>query len=109
VNDWVRAVATRDPLALGQLVDLAGAVVEVGATRQRATDFFLEEIGHYVYAGDTAMHVAAAAYWAEMTAALIGGGGDVHAVNRRGATPLHHADAKPEQAEILRLLRSQAQ
>ena len=41
---------------------LAKARFEIGATRQTAETFYLDEIGHYIYAGDTALHLAAAAY-----------------------------------------------
>ena len=59
-------------------------------------DFFIAEIGHYVYAGDTALHVAAAAQAPDLVVALVGAGSDVGAVNRRGAQPLHYAvDAGP--------------
>ena len=37
-------------------------LLRTGATRQTATQFFLDEIGHYVCEGDTALHMAAAAY-----------------------------------------------
>ena len=58
---------------------------------ETGTEFFLEDIQHYVYAGDTALHVAAASYQEEITAELIARGADVRARNRRGAEPLHYA------------------
>lgn len=70
---------------------LAGAPLVAGATRQTATRFVLDPIGHYVYAGDTALHVAAAALRPPMVVALLGAGADVRARNRRGAEPLHYA------------------
>jgi hypothetical protein len=54
-------------------------------------DCFLDEIRHMVYAGDTALHVAAACYDADCVGALVGLGARVSAVNRRGAQPLHYA------------------
>jgi hypothetical protein len=71
--------------------DLPGACLEEGATRHGAKEYFLEEIGHYVYRGDTALHVAAAAYRVEIARKLIAAGGNVRARNRRGAEPLHYA------------------
>src|SRR4051812_1916547 len=71
--------------------ELATARVEVGATRQEPSAYFLEAIGHYVYRGDTALHVAAAAHRLEVVQALIAAGADVRARNRRGAEPLHYA------------------
>jgi hypothetical protein len=43
------------------------------------------------YIGDTALHIAAAVYAAEIAERLIALGADVHARNRRGAQPLHYA------------------
>ncbi len=51
----------------------------------------MAEIGHYVYVGDTALHVAAAGYGARAARALVDAGADVAARNRRGAAPLHYA------------------
>jgi hypothetical protein len=70
---------------------LATARLEHGATRQVATDFYLDEIGHYVYAGDTALHVAAAGYRTEVAKALVTAGADLDASNRNLARPLHYA------------------
>jgi ankyrin repeat protein len=91
----MRAIAVDDtPGVLRLLAEspgLATARVEVGATRQEPKPDFLDEIGHYVYAGDTALHVAAAAYRTTIVRKLIAMGADVHARNRRGAQPLHYA------------------
>jgi hypothetical protein len=91
--------AAEEAAALGLLgaePALARVALAEGATRAAATDSFLTEIRHYVYAGDTALHVAAAAYRPEIARALIGLGAAVDARNRRGATPLHYAaDGSP--------------
>jgi ankyrin repeat protein len=71
--------------------ELARAHFEHGATRQTARTYHLEEIGHYIYAGDTALHIAAAAYRQGITQMLITMGANVRARNRRGAEPLHYA------------------
>jgi hypothetical protein len=92
--DVVRAIARRDPNVVAWLraaPDLAKEALGVGATRAQATAFFLEEIRHHVYGGDTLLHVAAAAYATEVARALLDAGADVHARNRRGAEPLHYA------------------
>ena len=44
-----------------------------------------------MYAGDTALHMAAAAHRSEIAQALIDKGADCFAKNRRGAQPLHYA------------------
>jgi hypothetical protein len=80
--------------ALGLLAaapELALARLAVGATRDRAATFFLDEIDHHVYAGDTALHIAAAAYEADLVRELVRAGADVAAANRRGGEPLHYA------------------
>ena len=75
---------------------LARQSIRVGARRQAATNFFFEEIGHYLYAGDTPLHAAAAGYRLEIARELIKQGSDVSAINRRGAQPLHYAaDGSP--------------
>jgi ankyrin repeat protein len=70
---------------------LASARAGEGATRGTATDYYLAEIGHYLYAGDTALHIGAAAYRLPVVRQLIAMGADVGARNRRGAQPLHYA------------------
>ena len=75
---------------------LAKAHFEDGATRQMAKPYHIDRIGHYVYSGDTALHIAAASYREEIARKLIAMGADVRARNRRGAEPLHYAvDGKP--------------
>lgn len=83
----------------------------VGATRQNASTFFFSEIAHYLYAGDTALHLAAAAFHRPVAELLVAHGANCRAKNRRGAEPLHYAaDAhcwKPEaQAEMIEYLLS---
>jgi hypothetical protein len=70
---------------------LASARLEQGATRQAAKAHYLDDIEHYLYARDTALHAAAAAYRLEIVQRLIAMGVDVRARNRRGAEPLHYA------------------
>jgi hypothetical protein len=70
---------------------LARAHFELGATRRTAKTYYIDEIGHYIYAGDTALHVAAAAHRPEIVQKLIATGASVRARNRRGGEPLHYA------------------
>jgi ankyrin repeat protein len=90
-----RAIAAGDPVAASRLLvaspALASARFEHGATRAKPKPYYLEAIGHYIYAGETALHVAAAAYRRKLVQELIGMGADVRARNRRGAEPLHAA------------------
>jgi hypothetical protein len=93
--DLIRAIVAGDAAAAARLLAaapaLAHACVAEGATRAAAKAYFLHAIGHYLYAGDTALHVAAAAYQVETARALIAERADLGARNRRGATPLHYA------------------
>lgn len=93
--DFVREVVDGDINAVSRrLVDtpaLATRASDVGATRQRASTFFFVDIAHYLYAGDTALHMAAAAWRRGVAALLIAHGADCRATNRRGAEPLHYA------------------
>jgi hypothetical protein len=91
----LRAIAAGDTANTSRLLtaspSLAVAQLEQGATRQEATTYFLAEIQHYVYAGDTALHVAAASYRTELARDLLAGGAEVGVQNRHRATPLHYA------------------
>jgi ankyrin repeat protein len=52
-----------------------------------------------VYAGDTALHIAAAAYEPDIVRELVRAGANVAVTNRRGAAPLHYAvDGNPGSA-----------
>jgi hypothetical protein len=95
------AIASRDRAATAQWLDsspiLANRAIRIGASRQDAEKFFLDAIRHYVYAGDTALHLASAAYQQEVAELLVTRGADVRARNRRGAEPLHYAaDGGPD-------------
>src|SRR6187200_2392997 len=60
---------------------LATAAASVGATREGSSTFFFADIKHYMYAGDTALHMAAAAFKRPIAEMLV----------RHGAEPLHYA------------------
>jgi ankyrin repeat protein len=94
------AIAAREEAAftriLGQTPGLATRPLRTGARRQDSRPYFLIPIRHYVYAGDTALHVAAAAHTRGLAESLIARGAEVRARNRRGAEPLHYAaDGSP--------------
>jgi hypothetical protein len=81
--------ATEIAKLLGRSPFLARECLAVGATRETATNFCFDEIDHYLIAGDTPLHAAAAGYRKEIAHALIKTGAVVTAENRRGASPLH--------------------
>ena len=93
--DFVHAIVAGDidDIARRLTADpgLATVVLEVGATRGDASSFFFTDIAHYFYAGDTALHMAAAAFRPQVGALLIEAGANCRARNRRGAEPLHYA------------------
>jgi hypothetical protein len=98
-----RAIAQRNRAHVSGLLagapGLASARLEVGATRHSSDEYFLDEICHHVYAGDSALHFAAAAYEADLARELVNAGANVAAANRRGAEPLHYAvDGNPGSA-----------
>ena len=91
----LRAIASRDRSVTSRLLSesplLARQAVAVGATRGSANAYYFEQISHYVYAGDTPLHVAGAAYQRAIAEELVSKGANPGAKNRRGAEPLHYA------------------
>jgi ankyrin repeat protein len=113
--DFIRAVVNGDIEQVSRCVAADPALVSTasdeGATRQKASPFFFAEISHYLYAGDTPLHMAAAAFRRQVAELLVAHGADCRVKNRRGADPLHYAaDANrwdPEaQAETIEFLIS---
>ena len=111
------AIASGDSLEIERRLDssrgLASCPIHTGASRQDAETYFLAAIRHYVYAGDTALHIAAAAHERGLAESIVARGADVRARNRRGAEPLHYAaDGSPgaehwdpvEQREVIAYL-----
>lgn len=57
---------------------------------------YLVELVHWLYVGDTPLHLAAASIRGSAARLLLRHGADPNATNRRGATPLHYAcDPRP--------------
>lgn len=100
---FARTIAQGDRARASALLagapELALTRLGVGTTRHGAKEYFLDGIDHHVYAGDTALHVVAAAYDADLVRELDNAGAIVAAANRRGAEPLHYAvDGTPGSA-----------
>jgi hypothetical protein len=98
-----RAIASRDRLEIERRLHssarLASRPIRVAASRRDPETFFLTPIRHYVYAGDTALHIAAAAFQPDLAERLVAKGADARARNRQGAQPLHYAaDGGPDAA-----------
>jgi hypothetical protein len=110
------AIASGDRATAAQMLArspaLARRPARVGASRAEAAPHFLGGTSHYVYAGDTALHIAAA------VGALLVNGAYVRLGNKSGSTALHLAVqdtgrggsgsplAREQQAQIIRLLLS---
>ncbi len=71
--------------------DLVRESAAIGASRESFEPYFFNEIRHYLYGGDTALHMAAAGFKWQIAQVLIDKGSDCSAKNRRGAEPLHYA------------------
>ena len=93
--ELVRAIVAGDSERALRLVTASPALVQaravIGASRDASVQYFFEQIKHYLYAGDTALHMAAAGYKHTIARALIEKGADCSAKNRRGAEALHYA------------------
>src|SRR5438477_13173015 len=92
----MRAIVVGDAAAvarsLAESPALASSSLQLqGATMPSERDHFFEEMATYRFAGDTALHAAAAAHRESIVSELVSMGADVRARNRRGAQPLHYA------------------
>jgi hypothetical protein len=89
------SIASGDTAKVLKLVAANAGLVQMpatkGASRAEASEYFFPQIRHYVYAGDTALHIAAAGFRFEVAQFLIDYGANSTAKNRRGAEPLHYA------------------
>jgi hypothetical protein len=88
LDDLIAAIVADDAAAVSRLLSTSPSLA---LAHQVGGDRILHEIEHYLYGGDTALHIAAAAYRASMIQELLASGADVNARNRRGAEPLHYA------------------
>jgi hypothetical protein len=91
---FLRAIIDGDVAAASRLLAadpaLATERCAIGATRGGPAEWFYADIAHYCYRGDTALHMAAAAFQKSTAQFLIEHGAALDTRNRRGAEPLHY-------------------
>src|SRR5262245_52947923 len=88
----VKAVMSGQEAAMRQLLKASPDVVRVRFEQ----DYLVRAIPHWLYVGDTPLHLAAAALKVSAVRLLLRAGANSNAENRREATPLFYAcDARP--------------
>jgi len=91
----IKAIVKDDLEATSRFISASPGLVKenavVGASHQAEDEYYFKEIEHYLYAGDTALHMAAAGFRWKIVQDLLDLGANHSARNRRGAEPLHYA------------------
>ena len=83
------AILADDHAKVKALLDSDPVVTPSGVVEEERYE---PRIAHWIYSGDTALHVAAAGYRVEIARMLLAAGADTaSARNRRGSQPLHYA------------------
>jgi len=94
LDQLLAAILADEPKAV-RLLRATPTLAQARSTAER----LVEDIPHQMYAGDTALHIAAAALRPSIVQVLVDAGADANAENRRGAIALHYAcDARPRGA-----------
>jgi len=89
MNNIVAAILDDDVSAAKKLLR---ADVAVAMRPFRTAKLYGSRISHWIYVGDTLLHLAAAGYRVEIVCLLLGAGADPNAAgNHRKSTPLHYA------------------
>ena len=93
--EFIRLIVNGDPGKVSRQLhatpELATMALPVRTKARLTSEPFFPELRHYMYGGDTAIHMAAAAYSRPIAELLVTHGADCRAKNRRGAQPLHYA------------------
>ena len=89
MNPLLKAIVDDDASAVKRLLQTdAGLAVRLIQTPK----LYESGIFHWIYVGDTALHLAAAGYRVEIVRLLLKAGADPNAArNQRQSTPLHYA------------------
>ena len=84
-----------EPIFAAVLADDLSQITAAAAATRMEEDLLIPGV-HWLYRGDTPLHLAAARRQYEAARALLAAGTPVNAVNRRGAAALHYAcDSRP--------------
>src|SRR5437764_4510863 len=116
MNRMLKAIADDDSPAIEELLN---ADRTLATTLVSKAILYNSKIFHWLYVGDTALHLAAAGYRVEIVRLLLRAGADVNAAaNHRRSSPLHYAadgfitgpawDAKKQVATLRSLLENGA-
>src|ERR1051326_6607590 len=89
MNKLIAAILEDDPRAVKALLK---AEVGLATSLINKPRLYRSKIFHWIYAGDTALHLAAAGYRVKIARLLLKAGADPNAAtNHRKSTPLHYA------------------
>jgi hypothetical protein len=89
MNNLLTAIVDDDHKAVDALLKADGGLARRLIRKPKLYD---SRIFHWIYAGDTALHLAAAGYRVEIVRLLLAAGADPNAAaNRRRSSPLHYA------------------
>jgi hypothetical protein len=89
MDEIIRAIVENDARTASRLLE---ADAGLARARMEVERLFGSGIAHWIYVGDTLLHLAAAGYRVEIVRLLLGAGADPNAaMNRRKTTPLHYA------------------
>jgi ankyrin repeat protein len=85
-----------EPIFQAVLANDLSRITTAAAAQRMDEDLLVTQLPHWLYRGDTPLHLAAAGLRYDAARALLAAGTPVNAVNRRGATALHYAcDPRP--------------
>jgi hypothetical protein len=88
-HDILDAISDDDRLRVKRLLERDSSLAHWQVSRAK---LYETEILHWIYAGDTALHLAAAGYRLEIVQLLLAAGADPNsALNHRESGPLHYA------------------
>ncbi|HEY2415239.1 MAG TPA: ankyrin repeat domain-containing protein [Pirellulaceae bacterium] len=89
MNELLKAIVEDDVRSVKRLL---GADRDLATRLIQKPRLYQSKIFHWIYMGDTALHLAAAGYRVEIVKALVKAGADVNAAkNMRKSGPLHYA------------------